>query len=65
VFAGYSAAEAAYNVASVAEGDAVTAICAYRCATIEETTIKLRYLLRDSPSKDEIQTERSPGAPHL
>jgi hypothetical protein len=57
VFADYAIAETAYNAASAAEDDAVTAICAHRCATIEETTIKLRYLLRDSPIKDEIQTE--------
>jgi len=57
LFAGYSAAEAAYNAASGAEDDPVTAIYAHRYATIEETTIKLRYLLGDSPVKDEIQTE--------
>jgi hypothetical protein len=57
VFAGFAIAEAAYNAASAAEDDAVTAICAHRCATIGETTIKLRYLLRDSPIKDEIQPE--------
>ena len=32
------------------EDDAVNAICAHRCATAEETAIKLRYLLRDTPS---------------
>jgi hypothetical protein len=56
-FAGYAIAEAAYNSASAAEDDAVTAICAHRCATLEEVAIKCRYLLRDSPIKDEIQTE--------
>jgi hypothetical protein len=56
-FAGYAIAEAAYNDASAAEDDAVTAICAHRCATLEEVAIKCRYLLRDSPIKDEIQTE--------
>jgi hypothetical protein len=56
-FAGYAIAETAYNAASAAEDDAVTAICAHRCATIEEVATKVRYLLRDSPIKDEIQTE--------
>jgi hypothetical protein len=56
-FAGYAIAEAAYNDASAAEDDAVTAICAHRCATLEEVAIKCQYLLRDSPIKDEIQTE--------
>jgi len=56
-FAGYAIAETAYNAASAAEDDAVTAICAHRCATLEEVAIKCRYLLRDSPIKDEIQTE--------
>jgi hypothetical protein len=56
-FAGYAIAETAYNAASAAEDDAVTAICAHRCATLEEVAIKCQYLLRDSPIKDEIQTE--------
>jgi hypothetical protein len=56
-FADHAIAEAAYNDASAAEDDAVTAICAHRCATLEEVAIKCRYLLRDSPIKDEIQTE--------
>jgi hypothetical protein len=57
-FADHAIAEAAYNAASAAEDDAVTAICAHRCATLEEVAIKCRYLLRDSPIKDEIQTEQ-------
>jgi hypothetical protein len=57
VFADHSVAEAVYNDASAAEDDAVTAICAHRCATLEEVPIKCQYLLRDSPIKDEIQTE--------
>ena len=56
-FADHAIAEAAYNDASAAEDDAVTAICAHRCATLEEVAIKCQYLLRDSPIKDEIQTE--------
>jgi hypothetical protein len=56
-FADHAIAESAYNAASAAEDDAVTAICAHRCATLEEVAIKCRYLLRDSPIKDEIQTE--------
>jgi hypothetical protein len=56
-FAGYAIAETAYIAASAAEDDAVTAICAHRCNTLEEVAIKCRYLLRDSPIKDEIQTE--------
>ena len=45
-FAGYAIAETAYNAASAAEDDAVTAICAHRCATLEEVAIKGQYLLR-------------------
>jgi hypothetical protein len=39
-FTGYAIAETAYNAASAAEDDAVTAICAHRCATLEEVAIK-------------------------
>jgi hypothetical protein len=56
-FADHAIAEAACNEASAAEDDAVTAICAHRCASLEEVAIKCRYLLRDSPIKDEIQAE--------
>jgi len=36
-FAGYAIAATAHNAASAGEDDPVTAICAHRCATIEET----------------------------
>ena len=57
-FADHSVAEAVYNATRAAEEDAVNAICAHRCATAEETAIKLRYLLRDTPIKDEIQIDQ-------
>ena len=56
VFAGYAIAETAYNAASAAEDDAVTAICASRCATLEEVAVKCQICLRGT-IKDEIQTE--------
>lgn len=55
--AAHSVAEAVYNAASAAEDDAIIAICAHRCATLEEIAIKCQYLLRDSPIKNEIQME--------
>jgi hypothetical protein len=54
VFADYSVAEATYKAASAAEDDAIMAICAHRCATIEEAAIRARYI-RSSPIKDELQ----------
>jgi hypothetical protein len=44
VFADYRVAEDAWQEASDAEEDALTAICAHRCASMEEVATKVRYL---------------------
>jgi hypothetical protein len=57
VFADHLAAEAASLTYSRAEDDAVVAICAHRCATMEEAAIKFQYL-RDWPAADELQPDQ-------
>jgi hypothetical protein len=44
VFAAHMAAEEPWQETSDADEDALMAICAHRCATMEEAAIKVRYL---------------------
>ena len=44
VFAAHMAAEEAWQETCDADEDALMAICAHRCATMEEAAIKVRYL---------------------
>jgi hypothetical protein len=44
VFADYRVVEDAYDNAGDAEDDALMAICAHRCASLEEAAIRARYL---------------------
>ena len=44
VFADFRVAEAAYNKAQAAADDLLLQICAYRCTSLEELAIKVRYL---------------------
>jgi hypothetical protein len=54
VFVEYSVTEAAFNSANAAEDDALMAVCAYRCASIEEAAIKFQYL-KESPAGEDLQ----------
>jgi nitrogen fixation-related uncharacterized protein len=45
VFADYKVAKAAWDEANDAEEVAMMAVCSYRCSSIEEVAIKVRYLV--------------------
>jgi hypothetical protein len=58
VFADYRVVEDAYEDASDAEDDALMAICAHRCASMEELATKVRYLagLDSQLEPDQVKT---------
>jgi hypothetical protein len=43
-FAGYRAAKDAYDAANAASDDILLQICAFRCTSLEEVAVKIRYL---------------------
>jgi hypothetical protein len=53
-FADHSLAETAYDSANGVEDDALMAICAHRCASLEEAAIRAKYLV---DSRVDLQTE--------
>jgi hypothetical protein len=54
---GLAAAEAEFKRASAAEGEAMAALCAYRCQTLAETRLRGGYLASDHLGADALTQE--------